>query len=174
MKKIKCVLVFVISILLTNAFSIYATVYYEASQINYKNTTLDHAIDDLYTTQNTTVSNLESTVDSLNSRNFKMGGVYTKSLENSTSIELDLEKDYYYFCSLTTRGNTASLSISNANVLFNGDNNWFLDNRYSSAYVFIRANQNKVTFSFNNVDLSYNPGSTNGIGVKCKKITYSN
>ena len=58
MKKNKYVLILVIGILVTNVLSIYATIYYEASQITYKNTTLDHAIDDLYTTRGTTVTSL--------------------------------------------------------------------------------------------------------------------
>ena len=48
---------FIIGAIIFSFISIHATIYYEASQINYKNTTLDHAIDDLYTTQNNTLSN---------------------------------------------------------------------------------------------------------------------
>ena len=35
-------------IVIASVLNVYATIYYDASQINYKNTTLDHAIDDLY------------------------------------------------------------------------------------------------------------------------------
>ena len=49
-----------------------------------------------------------------------------------------------------------------------------LDSRYSSFMAFIKANQSQVTFTFTNVDLSYNSGFNNGTGGRCTKITYSN
>ena len=63
----KNILIFLLGGLFFSCISVYATIYYDASQINYKTTTLDHAIDDLYSTQNTTVTNLQSTITNLNS-----------------------------------------------------------------------------------------------------------
>ena len=49
MKKI-LIISLVLNVVLICGFSAYATIYYEASQINYKNTRLDLALDDLYAT----------------------------------------------------------------------------------------------------------------------------
>ena len=61
----KYIIGFILGAIIFSTISVYATIYYEASQINYKNTTLDHAIDDLYTTQNTTISNKDSQITTL-------------------------------------------------------------------------------------------------------------
>ena len=57
MKKLfkNSIFTFVLGLIIAGSIGVYATLSYEASQITYKTTTLDHAIDDLYTTQNNTV-----------------------------------------------------------------------------------------------------------------------
>ena len=88
-------MIFIIGVIIGGIFfsciTAYATIYYEASQINYKGTTLDHAIDDLYATQNTRVSSLENQIANM-SLNFGttsyeqyMGnaGTYTKTMNLS-------------------------------------------------------------------------------------------
>ena len=56
------ILLVIITIILTGSISVYAARKYYASDITYKETTLDKALDTLYTTQNTTVNNLNSQI----------------------------------------------------------------------------------------------------------------
>ena len=95
-------------IVIASVVNVYATIYYEASQINYKNTTLDHAIDDLYTTQNTTVSILNSTIST---QNGTISNLQT-SLNDYKSISLRMQ------CNSTGTGyGTANVFIDNKKVL---------------------------------------------------------
>ena len=48
----KNILIFILSGIFFSTISVFATLSYSSSQITYKNTTLDHAIDDLYTAAN--------------------------------------------------------------------------------------------------------------------------
>ena len=59
------ILLVIVTIILTGSISVYAARKYYASDIEYKETTLDKALDTLYTTQNTTVNNLNSQITSL-------------------------------------------------------------------------------------------------------------
>jgi len=58
------ILLVIATIILTGSISVYAARKYYASDIEYKETTLDKALDTLYTTQNTTVNNLNSQITS--------------------------------------------------------------------------------------------------------------
>ncbi|MBE6161425.1 MAG: hypothetical protein E7158_04320 [Firmicutes bacterium] len=71
MKKIlkSRIFAFILGALIFSSISVYAAHKYAASDITYKNTTLDQALNTLYTTQNTTVSNLQSHVSNLTSVN---------------------------------------------------------------------------------------------------------
>ena len=60
----KYIIGFILGAIIFGTIGVYAAINYEASQIVYKSTTLDKAIDELYTTQNGTVSNLESELHS--------------------------------------------------------------------------------------------------------------
>ena len=59
------IIMFVLGALIFSSISVYAAHKYYASDITYKETTLDKALDTLYTTQNTTVNNLNSQVSTL-------------------------------------------------------------------------------------------------------------
>ena len=59
---------FVLGALIFSSISVYAAGRYYASDITYKETTLDKALDTLYTTQNTTVNNLNSQITNLQSQ----------------------------------------------------------------------------------------------------------
>ena len=59
------VFAFILGALIFSSISVYAAHKYYASDITYKETTLDNALDTLYTTQNTTVNNLNSQITSL-------------------------------------------------------------------------------------------------------------
>ena len=85
---------------------IFATMSYDASQINYKSTTLDHAIDELYTTQNTTVTNLQ------------------------TNLNTCTNKEILRKLILRLYGTQANTSRGTANLLFDGSNIVGNYNRY--------------------------------------------
>ena len=56
------ILLVIVTVILTGSISVYAAHKYAASNITYKDTTLDQALNTLYTTQNTTVNNLNSQI----------------------------------------------------------------------------------------------------------------
>ena len=62
------ILLVIITIILTGSISVYAARKYYASDVHYKDTTLDKVLDTLYTTQNTTVNNLNSQITNLQSQ----------------------------------------------------------------------------------------------------------
>ena len=126
MKNIKFILGFILGGIVCTSIGVFATIYYEASQINYKNTTLDHAIDELYTTQNTTLSskdaqitNLEGQITTLNN---KLKSIQIPLRAGSTS------KTYYGQADLGATGwtyikNTYSyFKVSNLTKSNNGNN----------------------------------------------------
>ena len=67
MKKIfkNPVVTFILGALIFSSISVYAAHKYAASNITYKDTTLDQALNTLYTTQNTTVSSQTTQINSL-------------------------------------------------------------------------------------------------------------
>ena len=89
----KNILFFILGGIFFSCISVYATIYYDASQINYKNTTLDHAIDDLYTTQNTTVTNLQGQISTLQTTNTNLNNQLNAPIDYYIRVE-SLSKSY--------------------------------------------------------------------------------
>ena len=107
----KNILIFLLGGLFFSCISVYATIYYDASQINYKTTTLDHAIDDLYTTQNTTVTNLQSELNSYKSIN----AIMCATAQNGSGayvIDSTFANKYRYFWVGSTWGSSTSYSMN--------------------------------------------------------------
>ena len=104
---------FIVGVILAVSVGVYATIYYDASQINYKNTTLDHAIDDLYTEAN------KSVVDKLNltSSKTKYAIDYGDKTTRTVSFNLDAGS-YLVFGTEAVAMNNNSVSASSGDTSY--------------------------------------------------------
>ena len=83
----KYIIGFILGAIIFSGLSVYATIYYEASQITYKSTTLDHAIDDLYNTQNTTITNLQGQISTLQTTNTSLNNQLNAPIDYYIRVE---------------------------------------------------------------------------------------
>ena len=111
----KNILIFILGGIFFSCISVYATFSYSASQINYKTTTLDLALDELYTTQNTTINNL-------NNRTISTGAPYTSeslgdlTTSRSTTINNLPVGKFMVLLVSTLQGINSTSSIGDVNV----------------------------------------------------------
>ena len=136
MKNIKFILGFIIVGVICTTFGVYATMSYQANQINYKTTTLDHALDDLYTAKNTTISTLEGQVNSLNQQVSSYSSKYdsitvrvlaassTTGISNGRLACVDLYNQYKKFKVIELTGTNASECVAKGYASILSSNNW--------------------------------------------------
>ncbi|MBE6161562.1 MAG: hypothetical protein E7158_05050 [Firmicutes bacterium] len=131
------ILLVIVTIILTGSISVYAARKYYASDITYKETTLDKALDTLYTTQNTTVNNLNSQITNLQSQ--------------VNSLTVQAQNSYKKVCTLKS-GN--ALAIGSMYECDPGDgtkrNFYILEVRADSVDLIMDRNISSGTMTWNN------------------------
>ena len=66
----------------------------------------------------------------------------------------------YYFCAINNRGDLKA-TVNNAEVLYNWNNQSFLDGRYTSNLIYLKANSTSVVFTVS---------GTSGMSAQCYNI----
>lgn len=117
------------------------------------------------------VSNVESAIDDLhNKMKFSNSsdpiiGVFESAFSGSVS---NFEIGKYYFCVVNMRGILTELNITGADIIYDNVDNCYLDYRYSSDHIYLKANSSTIDFSYSiREDSALNYG---GFGVSCYKF----
>ena len=114
----KNILLMIVTAIIFTGIGVYATIQYQADEIGYGTGTIKDAIDDLYTTQNTTVSNLQNQNTALTSQ----VAVLQAQVDNPDCVSGTIT------CTTcdTTAGQTLISFIPNNLVLYGKDGStWF-------------------------------------------------
>ena len=113
------VFAFILGALIFSSISVYAAHKYAASQVTYKNTTLDQALNTLYTTQNTTVTNLQNQVSSLTSANAALTNEKTALQSQVNAKDATISSLQSQLNSLTTAASNFHFTSSTSKQTFN-------------------------------------------------------
>ena len=141
------ILLVIVTIILTGSISVYAAHKYAASNITYKDTTLDQALNTLYTTQNTTVNNLNSQITT------KDQTISSLQSQVETLTAAASEKDYVTGTFKINAGTTNSpdLGFYPSKVLI-----YRLSSNWSSMKIITRSDTKAVSsWGDTNTDVSY-------------------
>ena len=136
-KYIKYILCFFIGGLFFSVISVYAALNYQAYQIIYGNTTLDHTLDSLYSSANTTITNLENDLNTCNNKSFVVRDIVT--VNNYTQHHINdmavVHGSFRYFKIINnSKGNNAVCSIYTTNGASNKINDLSFGVDYSTTY----------------------------------------
>lgn len=88
------------------------------------------------------------------------------NFESNTGSISGFKVGDYYLCVANMRGllSSGNFSISGANIIFNRIDLSFFDLLYSSYRVYLKANSDTITFTFNTED---NGSGNVGLGIVC-------
>lgn len=89
MKNIKTITIIAITAIVCISSTVYATTKYLASEVTYKNTTVENALNELY-------NKIKSSDDMYDAFNKRLQKQKIKSLNNGVEIKKDENKDYYF------------------------------------------------------------------------------
>ena len=142
---------FILGGIIFSCISVYATIYYEASQINYKSTTLDHAIDELYTTQNTTISNKDSQITTLQNTLNTPTHIRITTRSTSTEIMFDILRQNGFQQFKVVNSSKASGASCDISKTMSSTTWQYVDNNYVFNTVYdIPNNNDRLRFNSTN------------------------
>lgn len=141
------ILAIVITAIICISGTVYATTKYLASDVTYKDTTVDKALDELH---------IERTIN-------KNPDIQARGSTDTANYIIDNNFEYNkkYLCFLQYRHAVNNLSVDGAELIFYNYNSAYLDGKYSTEDAYIKATSNTVKFS---VD------GAGGISIKCWKV----
>lgn len=142
---IKVIFAIIVIAVLCISGTVYATTKYLSSDVTYKDTTVDKALDELY---------VERTIN-------KPFDASADTSSNDTAIGNDFEKNKKYLCFLQYRNDVNNLSVKGADLIFYDYSGGYLDYRYATEVAYIKATSNAVTFSIS---------GAYGIFARCWKV----
>ena len=143
----KNILFFIMGAIIFGSIGVFATLSYEASQITYKNTTLDHAIDDLYTTQNNAVNTLQNQLNSEINKPLQIRFAFLSGNSGMMRITPFANNYNYYNVELEGKGSSATCAVEAVD-----SSNKFYDISFNQDYsiTYNDSNDLRVQFSATN------------------------
>lgn len=144
---IKVIVTVIITAILCIGGTVYASTKYLSSDVTYKDTTVDKALDELY---------VERTIN-------KPFDAYASTSSNDTinAVGNNFEKNKKYLCFLQYRNDVNNLSVKGADLIFYDYSGGYLDYSYATEVAYIKATSNAVTFSIS---------GAYGIFARCWKV----
>ena len=143
-KNIKMILAIVITAIICISGTVYATTKYWASDVTYKNTTVDKALDELY---------IERTINK--TYDVKVNG------EGNNASGDKFEQDKKYLCFLHYRNDVNNLSVDGAELISYNYDGGYLDYKYATEVAYIKTTSNTVKFTVS---------GSRGIISRCWKV----
>lgn len=144
---VKIISTIIVTVVLCISGTVYATTKYLSSDVTYKDTTVENALNELY---------IERTIN----KKFD-ASAWTSSNDNVNAVGNDFEKNKKYLCFLQYGNDVNNLSVKGADLIFYNYNGGYLDYKYAAEVAYIKATSNTVTFSIS---------GARGIGVRCWKV----
>lgn len=144
---VKIISTIIVTVVLCISGTVYATTKYLSSDVTYKDTTVENALDELY---------IERTI----SKTYD-AAAGTSPNDTANAVGNNFEKNKKYLCFLQYTNDVNNLSVKGADLIFYNYDGGHLDYRYATEVAYIKATSNVVTFSIS---------GARGIGVRCWKV----
>ena len=153
--KVRYIIISLLIGLLLGSVGVYAALTYNANQITYtkgNNTMyLSDAIDELYTTESTTINNLNTELNQYKSRFDKLYGKFLASgrYSSTAGYRVDTYRNYYQFFKITGVSRTSGEGTCTLNLY----------NRFTTSNEDATVNTRYDTYSYNLVNVTSTPKS---------------